>query len=175
MFKRRIFGNIRKLCFFSYSFDVIRSRLIRFIYIDPRDLTYKYHLDIEIKYLLRNMIIMIYIYLNINYTSVYSYVKWIKVYMFRFDPDVWKFLHYFFIYRLCSVSLLYLVSPATIPRFNPVLRIRIREKTESGSFIHKKTPVFLIFSLYKLPKIQFCQNYFDFKCHKMFRFGKKMP
>ena len=41
-----------------------------------------------------------------------------------------------------------------------VTRIRIRENTGSGSFIHKKDPVFQISRYIKLPKIQFRQNNF---------------
>ena len=49
---------------------------------------------------------------------------------------------------------------------------RIRENTEAGSFIHKRTPVILIFSLYK---IQFHQNNFLFGILSVIRcLGKKM-
>ena len=57
---------------------------------------------------------------------------------------------------------------------------RIRENTGSGSgyFIHKRS-LYLKFSRYfKLSKLEFRPNnffFFDFKCQKMFRFGKKMP
>ena len=51
-------------------------------------------------------------------------------------------------------------------------------KYGSGSFIHKKTPCYSNFLVIKLSKIQFRPNnffIFDFKWHRMFRFGKKMP
>ena len=64
------------------------------------------------------------------------------------------------------------------PLLIPVLRIRIRENTGSGSFIHKKTPCYSNDLVIKLSKTQFPPNnflIFDFKCHMMFRFGEKMP
>ena len=61
-----------------------------------------------------------------------------------------------------------------------VTRIRIRKNSGSGSgsFIHKKTPCNLIFLVkYHCLKYSLVQRIFifDFKCHKMIRFGKKMP
>ena len=65
-------------------------------------------------------------------------------------------------------------------RIRSFLVTRIRENTGSGSgsFIYKKAPCYSNCLVIKLSKIQFRPNnflIFDFKCHRMFRFGKKMP